>query len=66
MRESTAGMMNIAPHSENPTAIRVDMPKLLVIGKLERHRAENPKKVAKPDTVIAVPILFTLSWIAAI
>jgi hypothetical protein len=66
MTERNAGMMNIAPISENPTAIRVVIPKLLMMGKLERQSAENPKKVASPEIVIAVPILFTLSWIAAI
>jgi hypothetical protein len=63
--ERIAGIRKIAPISENPTAIRVVMPKLLMIGKLDRQRAEKPKKVASPDIVIAVPILFTLSWIAA-
>ncbi len=66
MRESTAGIMKIAPISENPTAIRVVVPKLLMMGKLARQSAENPKNVASPETVMAVPILFTLSWIAAI
>jgi len=65
MRESTAGMMKIAPIRENPTAMRVEIPKLLIMGKLARQSAENPKKVARPETVIAVPILLTLSWIAA-
>jgi len=66
MTERIAGIIMIAPINENPTAIRVVMPKLLMMGKLDRQRAENPKKVASPEMVIAVPILFTLSWIAAI
>ena len=66
MRESTAGMIKIALQSEKPTAMRVEIPKLLMMGKLARQSAENPKKVARPETVIAVPIRFTLSWMAAI
>ena len=59
-------MMKIAPIIENATAIRVEIPKLLMMGKVARQSDENPKNVARPETVIAVPILLTLSWIAAI
>jgi len=58
--------MNIAPIRENPTAIRVEIPKLLRMGNVARQSAENPMNVPRPDTVIAVPILLTLSWMAAI
>ena len=64
--ESTAGIMKIAPISENPMAIRVERPKLLRMGNVARQSAENPKNVARPETVIAVPIFWTLSWIARI
>ena len=45
MIDSTAGMIKIAPSKENPTAINVTIPKLLMMGKLARQRAENPKKL---------------------
>jgi hypothetical protein len=41
-------MMKIAPISEKPTAIKVVTPNLLIIGKLARQSAENPKNVACP------------------
>lgn len=66
MIESIAGMMKIAPIRENATAIRVVMPKLAITGNVARQSAENPKNVARPETVIAVPIFCTLSWMAAI
>ena len=59
-------MMKIAPIREKATAIKVETPKLLMMGKVARQSAENPKKVARPETVMAVPIFWTLSWIAAI
>ena len=34
MIESTAGMMKMAPQSENPTAMRVETPKLLDDGEI--------------------------------
>jgi hypothetical protein len=49
-------MMKIAPINENPMAIRVERPKLLRMGNVARQSAENPKKVARPETVMAVPI----------
>ncbi len=48
--------MKMAPERENATAINVVMPKLLMMGKVARQSAENPKNVARPETVIAVPI----------
>jgi len=54
-------MMKIAPSREKATAIRVEIPKLLIIGKVARQSAENPKNVARPETVMAVPIFWTLS-----
>ena len=65
MRERTAGMMKIAPISENATAIRVVVPKLAMTGNVARQSAEKPKNVASPETVMAVPIFWTLSWMAA-
>jgi hypothetical protein len=58
-------MMKMAPMSENPTAINVVIPKLLMIGKLARQRAEKPKNVARPDTVIAVPIFCSVEMISS-
>jgi hypothetical protein len=53
-------MMKIAPAREEATAMRIVTPKLLSMRKVERQRAENPKKVARPETVMAVPIRWTL------
>ena len=65
MIDNTAGMIKITTSYENPTAVRVTIPKLLVKGKLARQSVEKPKKLASPETVMAVPIFCTLSWIAA-
>ncbi len=59
--ERTAGITKMAPQGENPTAISVVYPKLLMIGNVARQSAENPQKVARPETVMAVPIFWTLS-----
>ena len=59
-------MMKIAPSREKPTAMRVVVPKLLMMGNVARQSAENPKNVARPETVMALPIFMTLSWMAAI
>ena len=59
--ESTEGLMRIAPIRENATAIRVVTLKLLMMANVARQSTENPKNVARPETVIAVPIFYTLS-----
>jgi len=61
MTERIAGIIKIAPISENPTAIRVVIPKLLMMGNAERQSAENQKNVESPEIVIDVPNLLTIS-----
>lgn len=48
-----AGMTKIAPIRANATAMRVVIPKSAMTGNVARQSAENPKKVVRPETVIA-------------
>ena len=46
--ERTAGMIKIAPIRENPTAIRVEIPKLLIMGKRGETERREPEESGKP------------------
>lgn len=56
VRARIAGMMTIAPAREKATEITVSTPKLLMIPNAESIRAEKPKTVVSPETVIAVDV----------